>query len=403
MRHLVRAWVRRWGGRGVALAVTGVGLYVVAPSLAGLLDAWPQLEGVRPGWFVLLALLEAASLASLWWLTRIALARPRHVVPLPALSTGTSSEDAASASRPAGVHAAPVRRRSHGAARWSDVAAAQLAGNAASKVMPGGAAAGGVVQGRMLVSTGRPVGHVTSALVSTSLLSTGVLLTLPVLTVPALLIGPPPARQLQLGLLVSLIVGVVIIGLGVLVLTLPRLLATIGYVVGGLAHPVLRRVTASGTALMLSRQRVRVLTAFHGHWLRAVLAASANRMLDYAALVAALVAVGAHVRPSEVLLAYVVAMALALVPLTPGGLGFVETGLTGTLVLAGVDREAAVVATLLYRLMSFWLPIPVGALTWGAWTLRRRHTEPRADAGPEPVPNSAPSTSETSTGSPTTS
>lgn len=65
-------------------------------------------------------------------------------------------------------------------------------------------------------------------------------------------------------------------------------------------------------------------------------------------------------------------MALAIVPITPGGLGFVETGLTGALVLAGVDANSAVVATLLYRLMSFWLPIPVGALAWGTWTVHRR-------------------------------
>ena len=49
-------------------------------------------------------------------------------------------------------------------------------------------------------------------------------------------------------------------------------------------------------------------------------------------------------------------------PLTPGGLGFVEAGLTGTLALAGVGAGAAVVATLAYRLVSFWLPIPAGGV-----------------------------------------
>ncbi|NUS49741.1 MAG: hypothetical protein HOQ22_01715, partial [Nocardioidaceae bacterium] len=79
MRRLLQSWVGRWGKRGVALAVTGVGLYVVAPSLAALLDAFPQLEGVRPRWFVILAVLQLGSLVCLWWLTRIALARPRHL------------------------------------------------------------------------------------------------------------------------------------------------------------------------------------------------------------------------------------------------------------------------------------------------------------------------------------
>ena len=95
-------------------------------------------------------------------------------------------------------------------------------------------------------------------------------------------------------------------------------------------------------------------------------------MLDYAALVAALHAVDAAVRPSLVLVAYVVSLALGLVPLTPGGLGFVETGLTTLLVLAGAATDQAVVGTLLYRLASFWLPIPLGALAWGGWRVARR-------------------------------
>jgi uncharacterized membrane protein YbhN (UPF0104 family) len=341
--------------------VTGTGLYVVAPSLAAMLDAWPKLEAVRPGWFVLLAVLEVGSFASLWALTRIALAQPRH-----ARRSGT----AAAPSHGTPAHVGPRRRRAR-SVRWTDVAGAQLVGNAASRVLPGGAATGTVVQGRVLVSSGQPAALVAAALAAVGLLTTGVLATLPVLTVPAVLIGPPPAHQLQLGLLVSLVVAVVVVGLGVLALTVPRVVVAIGFAVGGLLHLVGARVTAVGVALAVARQRARVRAAFLGHWWRAVMAASAHRMLDYAALVAALVAVGAHVRPSLVLLAYVVAMVMGMVPLTPGGLGFVETGLTGALVLAGVAADAAVLATLVYRLVSFWMPIPVGALAWAGLAVNR--------------------------------
>jgi uncharacterized protein (TIRG00374 family) len=72
-----------------------------------------------------------------------------------------------------------------------------------------------------------------------------------------------------------------------------------------------------------------------------------------------------------VLVAYVASLALGMVPLTPGGLGFVETGLTTLLVLAGADTGQAVVGILLYRLASFWLPIPLGALAWGGWRVAR--------------------------------
>jgi uncharacterized protein (TIRG00374 family) len=105
-------------------------------------------------------------------------------------------------------------------------------------------------------------------------------------------------------------------------------------------------------------------------------------MFDYAALVAALVALGAHARPAEVLLAYAVAQALALVPITPGGLGFVESGLTTLLVLIGVSADQAVVSILLYRLASFWVPIPIGALAWAGWRINLH----RAGARPAPDP-----------------
>jgi uncharacterized protein (TIRG00374 family) len=56
-----------------------------------------------------------------------------------------------------------------------------------------------------------------------------------------------------------------------------------------------------------------------------------------------------------------------MIPLTPGGLGFVEAGLTGMLALAGVAGAAAAVATLAYRLIAFWLPIPAGGLAYVAF------------------------------------
>ena len=116
---------------------------------------------------------------------------------------------------PAG--AAPPGRSPDGAhttVAWGTAATAHLAGNAAGKIVPGGPATAGVVQAKVLIDAGEPPAAVASAMTAMGLLTTGVLLLLPILTVPALLIGPPPARQLELGLVVSLIVGVVIVALG---------------------------------------------------------------------------------------------------------------------------------------------------------------------------------------------
>lgn len=51
---------------------------------------------------------------------------------------------------------------------------------------------------------------------------------------------------------------------------------------------------------------------------------------------------------------------VALLPITPGGLGIVEASLTGLLILAGVPAGYAVLATLAYRIAAYWLPMLAG-------------------------------------------
>ena len=83
------------------------------------------------------------------------------------------------------------------------------------------------------------------------------------------------------------------------------------------------------------------------------------------------------------LLAYAAAAVLALIPLTPGGLGFVEAGLVGTLKLAGVAAPAALAATLLYRIVSFWLPLPAAGVAYALFRRREaRRNGSRVAAAP---------------------
>ena len=58
-------------------------------------------------------------------------------------------------------------------------------------------------------------------------------------------------------------------------------------------------------------------------------------------------------------------------PSTPGGIGAVEAALTAGLVATGLHGTEAASAVLLFRLLTFWLPVPVG---WVAFNyLERRH------------------------------
>jgi uncharacterized protein (TIRG00374 family) len=119
----------------------------------------------------------------------------------------------------------------------------------------------------------------------------------------------------------------------------------------------------------LLRERDRIMQTFGPRSKQATAATAGRWLFDYLTLLAALYAVGAHPVPGLVLLAFCGAQILAQIPLTPGGLGFVEAGLTGMLALAGVAAGAAVVATLAYRLFSYWLPLPLGLV--GVFAHRR--------------------------------
>jgi uncharacterized protein (TIRG00374 family) len=97
---------------------------------------------------------------------------------------------------------------------------------------------------------------------------------------------------------------------------------------------------------------------------------------DCGCLALSFLAVGAGVPWRGLLLAYGAGQLAAILPITPGGLGVVEGSLTVALVAFGGAHYSTVAAVLLYRLMSFWLIVPVGWASWGALALvgRSRRT-----------------------------
>jgi len=319
--------------RLIFLAVAGIGLYIVWPSLMSVFSSWPRLRDLNPWWFVAMFLLEVASFGCAWALLRVSL--HSHV--------------------------------------WFRIASSQLAGNAVSRVLPGGAATGGALQFQMLVGAGgMDATRVATGLTVASIISTATLFALPLLTVPVMIWGAPVPRELRSAALLGIGLSVLMIGTGALLLTTERPLRWIGRVIERVANAVRRkRPPVEGLPDRLLRERDLVRDHLGSRWWVAVLAAVGNWLFDLAALLAALVALGTRPRPSLVLLAYVVAAVLGMIPITPGGLGFVEAGLTATLVLAGVSAGDAAIATLAYRLVSYWLPLPAGLLAYGLY--RRRY------------------------------
>jgi len=73
---------------------------------------------------------------------------------------------------------------------------------------------------------------------------------------------------------------------------------------------------------------------------------------------------------ASIAVVYLTGSALGSIIPTPGGLGAVEAALTAGLVAAGLHGTEAASAVLLFRLLTFWLPVPFG---WAALNYLERH------------------------------
>jgi uncharacterized protein (TIRG00374 family) len=104
---------------------------------------------------------------------------------------------------------------------------------------------------------------------------------------------------------------------------------------------------------------------------RAGLWAAANWLLDAASLWVFLLAFGARVSPIDVLVAYGVANIIAVIPVTPSGLGVIELTIIAILKGFGVPSGVAAAGVLSWRLVNFWLPIPFGGISYLSLRLGR--------------------------------
>jgi uncharacterized protein (TIRG00374 family) len=331
-----RGWRVSWTGRRIlirllGLLVTAISLYVFLPSLLDVFTSWREVLDLQPLWIAASIGCVAASFVSIWELQRIAV----------------------------------------GTRNWFVVSTSQLAGASLGRIVPGGAATSAAVQYRMLVRAAIPGGRAASGLTAAQALLLAILLGLPVLALPAVIKGTSVDQALERSAYLGAGAFVILFALGAVALAFTRPLELAGRGIAAvLALIPQTRELSHELPSRLVGERNAIRAALGARWKMALTASVARWLFDFLALITALYAVGATPSPSLVLLAYVAASLLGMIPLTPGGLGFVEAGLTGLLALAGVPAGAAVVATLAYRLASFWLPIPAGPVAY--WLFRRR-------------------------------
>lgn len=133
----------------------------------------------------------------------------------------------------------------------------------------------------------------------------------------------------------------------------------------GWAERVLRRPPGRWTKPIIDGcERVRVIAPTPAAMTRASVASASSWGADCLCLAFSFLAVGAGVPWQGLLLAYCAGQLAVNLPITPGGLGVVEGSLTVAIVQFGGAEAATVAAVLLYRVMSFWLPLPAGGITY---------------------------------------
>jgi putative heme transporter len=353
-RDTLRRWVRpkRVAAAVVVVIAVAIAAKVLSDSSDELLSAADSLTDLVWGWVVVALIAEIASYLARGAGQSLLLRQAPDAVP--------------PGSRPPGAVV---------------LGAGTLAGDAAAYCLPFGFAASGVVMFKVMRR--RDVDQTVAGWMfglSTLLYLTGI----GVITVVAVEIAgdADPIPGLQEAAIV-LVLGLV--GIGVLYLFLHR-----GPLVGAVRAWRLRRRRASARASLEARRAgtagtrrwparvvasVRANVRGHLDVLRRIrvpwplLAAAFALMLlswatDIAVLGLAYASVGATPPWLGLLLAYCAGQVASAAPVTPGGLGVVEGSLTLALVAFGSATTVSLAAVLLYRLITYWMCIPLGGLAW---------------------------------------
>ena len=318
------------------IALVGV-LVLVVLFAPGLGEVRERLGDAAPGWLALAVALEALSCGSYLLMFRPIFCRR--------MSWRTSAQIA-----------------------WSELAAGSL--------VPASGAGGLALGAWILHRGGMPADRIARRSVAFFLIKSSVnFVAVAVLgTVMAVgLVGPD--RSLLLTALPAALSVVVI----ALVLLVPRLGP--GRAAGPDASRVRRAVAAARRALIggtaeavhvLRSRDLPVVAGAIGYW-----------AFDNAVLWATFEAFGADVPISVLMMGYLIGQLGGLLPL-PGGVGGIDGGLIGTLIVYGAPAASTAAAVLAYRVILFWLPLVGGAI---AFTFLRRALD-RAERPDlcEPIP-----------------
>ncbi len=348
-------WFRRHArGLGMfaqVLALVLVTWFLVVPQLHGSLGSLHLLFHVGNSWIVLALAAELASLGFYTLVTR-AMLPPR--------------------TRPA-LHR---------------VMRIDLSAIALGHCLPDGGAAGTALSWRLLIAEGVPSSEAAFAKVAQGLGSAVVLqgLLLVSYAVGFAITGfsrwevvPAIAAVIILVVSILIVYGVRRVGLRRGVGRVVRRVPWCGPKLAQLLAAIYRRHLVEQLRSVVKDRRALLMTV---SW------AAANWAFDAIALWASLRAYGANVGLEALAVVFGVQALAAWLPITPSGLGITEALVIPALIAFGSPRSAAVLGILTWRVLAYWLPIPIGALAFGSLRAFRRSA--RTPGGPDQAATAEP-------------
>jgi uncharacterized membrane protein YbhN (UPF0104 family)/membrane-associated phospholipid phosphatase len=336
----------------VSVVLVGLIVWYVFRQFANVSDVWAVIRELSPAESAVLGLVAVWNLVTYWIVVMVATPGLR----LPQAAVLTRSTTAVSNAVPAG-----------------------------------GAVAIGLTY-TMLSSWGFSRSRSTLFVVVTGVWNNLVKLGMPIVALALLALGGRPgtgrvtAAVVGLGALVG---ALVVFGL---ILRSERFAHRAGVIAGQCASALLRlfrRGPVHGWELAVTRWRGRVVDLVRHRWVALTASTLVSHVSLYLVLLTALRLTGvdqASVGWAEALAVFAFARLVTAIPLTPGGAGVVELALIAGLVQAGGDPIRVVAAVLVYRVLTYLLPIGVGAGTYVYW---RRNRSWRDSAPPltDGVPN----------------
>ncbi len=314
--------------RSLALFIfLGIAFFLTRERLVDVFASAPRVRQIPFMWLALVFICEFLSFASLWWLFKAV---------LPKVS-------------------------------WGVIIVSQLVSNAASRVIPGGAATGGAVQFHMMSAAGVKTSEAAGALGASTVLTMIALLAVPTFAGIASLFFEPLSGLFATAAITCGIVFAFFVLLLLMTVFSTKPLLWLGRGVDGVCDFFCRLLGKQWQRdeNRLITERDRLGEVLESNWQGALLGSLGKWGFDCLVLIVIIRALDPEPRFGFILLAYSATAILTMIPLTPGGFGFVEVGLANMLESIGVASSSAELAVFVYRLVSFWFPIAAGLIAWG--------------------------------------